>query len=137
MKFVYSHTEPGLKKSAVTVSHKGKKFVGLAWCHPDDAWSELTGCRIAETRAQISALKYEHKLKKEKCEECRKFVVAVQQYKNFNPEDPSAKAMFRQLNRRIKEVNKLAAEITMIELQLKASISAKDKILKKLNDKKG
>lgn len=136
MKFEDSYTEPELRKSVVFVKHKGQHFTGFSWCHPDDNWSEITGCRIAETRAQIKALKYEHRLKKEKCEECRKFVIAVQQYKNFNPEDPSAKAMFRQLNRRIKEVNDLAIKIGIMEIELKASISVKNHLLKRLNDKK-
>lgn len=136
MRFEDSYTEPEFRKSVAFVSHRGKYFTGVAWCHPDDNWSEFTGCRIAETRAQIKALKEEHRIAKEKCEECRKFVVAVQQYKNFNPEDPSARAMFRQLNRRIKAVNELAIKIGIMEIELKASIAAKDQLLKKLNDKK-
>ena len=136
MKFEDSYTEPELRKSVVFVKHKGQHFTGVSWCHPDDNWSEITGCRIAEIRAQINALKYEHKLAKEKCEECRKFVKAVEQYKCFNPDDPSAKAMYRQLNRRIKAVNDLAIKIGTIEFNLKVNIAAKDKLLKKVHDKK-
>lgn len=95
------------------VLHKGERYIGHAKLHPEDKdkASRYTGCRFAEMRAEIKALKAEYKKEKAACEECRKFVKACTQYKNFDKESPTAKAMFRQLNQRIKRVNKLADEI--------------------------
>ena len=128
MKFIDSWTNEACKVSTVEIEHMGKPFTDYAYCHPDDEWSEFTGCRIAETRATIQALKYERTIKIKKCEECRKFVKAVEQYKNFDKTSSTAKAMYRQLNRRIKEVNDLTDLINNIELNLKASIRFKNKL---------
>lgn len=134
MHFVDSYTD-GEKHSVVTVQHRGKLYTGKADCHMEDTFSEFTGCRYAELRAEIAALKAEWKEKHAACEECRKFVVAVSQYANFNREDPSSKAMFRQLNRRIREVNEIAEEIGRREFALKTSIRMQDKLnQKKLNN---
>lgn len=131
MRFINSWANKLLRFSDVEVEHKGEKFVGRAYCHPDDIFSEFTGCRYAEMRAQIKALKAEHRKAKAACEECRKFVVAVTQYKQFNPEDPSSKAMFRQLNQRIKAVNRLAEEISKMEFNLRLAIRQQDRFIEK------
>lgn len=135
MKLHYSMADESEGESFVIIEHKGHLYHGSAYCHPDDDWSKFTGCRYAEERAIIKALKREYQEKKAKCEECRKFVVAIQQYTKFNAEDPTAKAMFRQLNCRIKEVNKLADEISARELALKVAISQQDAFKKKLKEK--
>lgn len=136
MKFQDSWTNKETRESKVLVAHRKHIYPGYAKCHPDDPWSEYTGCRYAEMRAQIAALKAEHKEKKAACEEYRKFVKAVMQYKNFDKNDPSARAMFRQLNRRIREVNKLAEQIGLIEFNLKVAIRDQASINRKIkNDK--
>lgn len=133
MKFIDSYADSADGRSCVIVEHKNKRYKGIAKCHPEDTFSEYTGCRYAEERAQIKALKEEWKEKKAKCEECRKFVKAITQYKNFDSTSDTAKAMYRQLNRRIKEVNDLADKITRKEINLKLSMRQKDKIDKKTN----
>lgn len=95
------------KVSHTTIRFKNKDYTGIARLHPDDEFSKFTGCRIAEYRATISALKEEYRIEKAKYDECKKFVKAVEQYKKFNSEDPSAKAMYRQLNRRAKKLTEL------------------------------
>lgn len=127
MRFIDSWTNKEDRLSEVEVGHKGNIYIAKAVCHPDDEFSEFTGCRYAEMRAEIKALKDEYRQKKHDCEECRKFVAAVQQYSKFNKEDPSARAMFRQLNRRIREVNALADEINKRELALRVAIRQQDK----------
>ena len=134
-KFNDSRTDKEKQKSVVFIKYKGYLFPGYSYCHPDDEWSEFIGCGYAEIRAQIKALKWELKQKKAACDECRKFVKAVSQYKNFNKEDGTAKAMYRQLNRRIKEVNKIVDEINALELALNIRKRSQDS-LKKRKDKK-
>jgi len=131
MKFKDSLTCEQDRLSEVVIEHRGENFYGYAKCHPDDEWSEFAGCRLAELRAQIKALKSDYQEAKARYEECRKFVNAIKTYKNFNAEDASAKAMFRQLNRRAREVNLLNTRIAALELELKASIRLQDQIREK------
>lgn len=134
-KFIDSETYEDIGESCVTILYKGNEFYGYAKCHPDDEWSEFIGCGYAEIRAQIKALKWELWQKKAACEACRKFVRAVSQYKNFNKEDGTAKAMYRQLNRRIKEVNNIIDEINALELSLKLRKRSQEDLAKR-RDKK-
>ena len=125
--------------SICEVKHKGKIYRGVAHLHPDDEKdglaSKYTGCRYAELRAEIKALKDEYKKEKAACEECRKFVKACSQYKNFDKESPTAKAIFRQLNRRIKKVNELVDLINKKLSDLDMAIRQKDIVHKALERK--
>ena len=126
MRFLDSGTVKETGYSTVIIEHKGNKYVGQAKCHPDDTFSEFTGCRYAQERAEIKALKDEWKQKKHDCDECRKYLIAVSQYAGFDKESSTAKAMFRQLNRRIKEVNKLAEIISQKQFNLQIAIRQQD-----------
>lgn len=125
-------------KSFVKIKYKGKYYVGIAKLHPDDAdkASKFAGCRFAEQRAIIKALKAELKQKRTACDECRKFVNAVTNYANFDPETPTAKAMFRQLNRRIKEVNNIIDEINATQEGLEKSIRQHTVVVNAIQTKK-
>ncbi len=137
MNFILSHTNKDLGISHVAIKHRNKYYHGYANLHPDDKdnWSEFTGCRYAEIRAQIAALKNDLREKKESCEECRKFVKAIEQYKQFNKNDATAKAMYRQLNRRIREVNVIVDKINALKFSLNVAIKNQDYVNKKF--KKG
>ena len=126
MRFLDSSTVEEIGYSTVIIKHKGNEYVGQAKCHPDDTFSEFTGCRYAQERAEINALKDEWKQKKHDCDECRKYLIAVSQYAGFDKESSTAKAMFRQLNRRIKEVNKLAEIISQKQFNLQIAIRQQD-----------
>ena len=141
MRFLDSGTVKETGYSTVIIKHKGNEYVGQAKCHPDDTFSEFTGCRYAQERAEINALKDEWKQKKHDCDECRKYLIAVSQYAGFDKESSTAKAMFRQLNRRIKEVNKLAENISQKQFNLQVAIRQQDSFNSKieqmrLNDNK-
>jgi hypothetical protein len=47
-----------LGQSMCTIKYKGKEFIGIANCHPDDTdfESERVGMTIAEARANIKVL---------------------------------------------------------------------------------
>ena len=141
MRFLDSGTVKETGYSTVIIKHKGNEYVGQAKCHPDDTFSEFTGCRYAQERAEINALKDEWKQKKHDCDECRKYLIAVSQYAGFDKESSTAKAMFRQLNRRIREVNKLAEIISKKQFNLQVAIKQQDSFNSKveqmrLNDNK-
>ena len=82
------------------------------------------------------ALKDELKQKRVACDECRKFVNAVTNYANFDPKTPTAKAMFRQLNRRIKEVNNIIDEINATQEGLEKSIRQHTVVVNAIQAKK-
>lgn len=128
MQLIDSIFNEGTGKSTSVIKYKKKKYYGYAWLHPEDKEkaSKYAGCRYAEMRAEIKALKAEHKKEKAACEECRKFVMACSQYKNFDKESPTAKVMFRQLNRRIKRVNDLADLINKKMSDLETAIRQKE-----------
>lgn len=122
----YFNEETG--KSIVEVKHKKKIYKGTAKLHPEDVdkASKYAGCRFAEIRAEIKALKTEHRKEKAACEEIRKFVKACAQYKIFDETSPTAKAMYRQLHRRIKRVNDLADLINQKLQGLETAIKQKE-----------
>lgn len=138
MKFIESHYNKENGHSTVVVQHLGKKFVGEAKFNPDDETgaSEFAGCTYAETRAWIKAFKYELEIAKVKAEEARNFVKACECYKNFDPESSTAKVFYRQLNQREKRVKDLTQYIEELRLSLNASIEARYKKIKGIQEKK-
>ena len=134
MKFFHSHYNKEEGISSVIMKHLGADFIGNAHVHPDDKEkaSEYMGGAIAETRAVIKALKYERKLLKENAEVCRKFIKACECYKGWDPESPTARAAYRQLNRRIKAVNDITDEINDRMFNLERHIWKRDALLTKL-----
>lgn len=140
MKLINAYFDEKNGISYATVQHNingiKRRFEGIAKLHPEDNKSKFTGCRYAETRAQIKALKAERESLIKKCEECRKFVKACAQYKSWDKSSPTAKAVYRQLNRRIKEVNELTDRITQLQWDLNIAIKQQDSVGKKLAGKR-
>ena len=136
MKFISSETCPDIGTSCVEIEYKGKTYIGVAHCHPEDDFSEYTGCRYAHERAEIAAMKEEWKQKKHDCEECRKFIKALVSYKTFDPDSQMAKNMWHQFNCRVKEVNKLAEAISKKMLALDASIKQQTTINNAINQRR-
>lgn len=137
MKLIDAYYSEGFEKSYATVEHSingiKRRFKGMAKVHPEEEHaSKFTGCRYAEIRAQIKALKAERQSLIWKCEECRKFVKACSQYKNWDKESPVAKVVYKQLNARIKQVNELTNQINQLEWDLNIAIRQQNMIHTKL-----
>ena len=47
MRFLDSGTVKETGYSTVIIKHKGNEYMGQAKCHPDDTFSEFTGCIYA------------------------------------------------------------------------------------------
>ena len=124
MKFINSSYDPETGLSTVTMQHLGIKFFGSAQLHPDDKEnaSNYGGCVIAELRAAISALKYERTIAKQKADEAIDFMKACEGYANFDKDSPTAKVMYRQVNRRIKRVNDITDEINNLMKEIQEQI---------------
>lgn len=124
MKFIESSYDAEEGVSTVTMQHLGKKFTEFAWVHPDDKEnaSSYAGCEYAEIRAKIRALKYERRIAKNKSDMAIDFMKSVEGYAKFDKNSDSAKAMYRQLNQRIKQVNNLTDEINSLMDELDKKI---------------
>lgn len=138
MKFITSLYDSLKGYSSVVIEHLGKNFVGIAKLHPDDAKnaSAFAGCSYAESRATINALKYERKILKEEAETCRKFIKACECYKGWDPKSSSARAAYRQLNRKIKKVNDITDLINKEMELLDRFIMQRSIVLKAFEQKK-
>ena len=138
MKLVFSAYDLNTGKSKCIVYHLGEYFEGYSQLLKEDKEkaSKFAGCRFAELKAEIKALKYELKIEKAKCEECRKFVKTFSTYKNFEKDSATAKCVFKQLNKRIKKVNELIDKINDKQEELTSSIRRQDIITKALDRKK-
>ena len=138
MKFIRSSYDATTGVSTVVMQHLGRKFTGEARLNPaeQEKGSEYAGCYYAELRATIKALKYERQLAKEKSDMALDFVKSVEGYSKFEKDDPSAKAMYRQLNQRIKKVNDLADEINGYYTELEYAIRHRSAVLDAIKQKK-
>ena len=136
MKLISSYFNEGV--SLCEIQHKKKIYLGISRVHPDDLHSSsmVFGGTIAEKRAQIRALTDELKKEKSSCDECRKFVKACVGYKNFDKNSPTAKAMFTQLNKRIKRVNQIVDRINELEEEVQKDIQKRDIVVRALSLKK-
>ena len=108
---------------------------GKARLHEEDReyGSELVGCGIAHARARINLKKKRYQRLKAECEANRKFVQTVMSYKNFDKTSDTAKCIFKQMNAKIAEVNRLATEISNDITELEASISKREYLHKKMS----
>ena len=134
MKVLYNYIN-GIAKCEI-LDIDNTSYVGEAHCHPEDEFSEYTGCRYAHERAEIAAMKEEWKQKKHDCEECHKFIKTLVSYKTFDPDSQMAKNMWHQFNCRVKEVNKLAEAISKKMLALDVSIKQQTTINNAINQRR-
>ena len=137
MKFINSDYDESTGVSTVTMQHLGKKFVEQAFLHPEDTKpSKYAGCRFAEIRAIIKALKYERALAKNKADMALDFVKSIECYAGFDKNSPEAKMMYRQLNKRIKRVNDITERINAAMQDLDISIRQRTIVTNALDRKK-
>ena len=138
IEFVDGNYEPETGKSWAKVSVNGKTFYGESHLLPEDKdkASKFAGCRFAEIKAEIKALKYLRRRKKAECEYYRNFVKSLGCYKNFDKNSPTAKCVYKQLNKRIKEVNDITDRINSVYSEFLAVIRQRDIVLKAIDRKK-
>jgi mannitol-specific phosphotransferase system IIBC component len=137
MKFIASKYDENTGWSTVTMQHLGIKFNGAAKVHPDEVNpSKYAGCRFAEMRATLNALKYERKLLKNKADMALDFVKSLECYAGFDKNSDTAKYIYKQLNKRIEKVNKVTDEINNLQYDLDVAIHQRDMVTKALERKK-
>lgn len=126
----------GLRQvSTVIIKLNGFVFKGKAFCHPDDYFSEFSGCKIAEMRAKRAALKFMLKQKQKEVHKLENFVKAVEGYKEFDKKSKTARCMYRQLNRYHAEVRELKCAIAHNKICEEKYIENLDNLNKSKEDK--
>lgn len=137
MKFIDSDFDEVSGLSYVIVQHLGKKFKGYAQVHPEEKKpSKYAGCRYAEARATIDALKYERKLLKNKSDMALDFVKSLECYSDFDKDSATAKCIYRQLNKRIDKVNQKTDEINAALEDLEKTIMQRTIVTNAIDRKK-
>lgn len=102
-------------------------FDGKAYCNPDDFFSDYSGCKIAEIRAERKAYKFLLKQERKELHKLENFVKAIECYKDFDKTSKSAKCVYRQLNRHRVNVKSLTNAI-------RHSIEYENKYIKTLDE---
>ena len=135
MKFISCDYNENSHYTIVCMEHLNIRFYGIAKLHPEDEYSKYVGAEVAESRATIKALQYEVQLKKVKLHEIENFIRACQQYKNFDKNSSTAKVVFKQYNRKLKEIKNLKDEIESTKESLSWYLKSRDKLMEKIRTK--
>lgn len=125
------------KICSVTVELEKHQFTGTAVCHPEDYFSEFSGCKLAEIRARRKAIKFLLSQKKKEFNKLENFLKGVEHYKGFDKESKSAKCVYRQFNRYKSEIHQLEDFINYSERTEKEYIKNLDELNKKRKAKEG
>ena len=125
--------DPETKTATCFLFDKNEVFVGIAQCHPDDEefMSEKTGLIIAETRAQLDALRHlkNHVLKPELAA-LEHFYYTINKSKHYNKKSYEAKMLWRQMKIKKGEIAETQNAIIEIKKNLKQFIDDKDNFYK-------
>ena len=119
-----------------TVSNGGRQYTGIAKLADGDNWSEIFGCRIAELRATVSALNDVIDTKRMELKAIENFLKASNCYKNFDSNSATAACLYRQVNRKKKEILKLKEQRAGLKKFIIDSIEMREKIEKRITNKK-
>ena len=132
IKFVDAKADKKTGISRVWLREGKKEFLGIAYLAEGDDWSHIFGCRIAELRATIKAINDMIETKRNEYKVIENFIKAVSCYKNFDPNSETTKCMYRQLNRKKIEINRLIANKKIIKQFIKDSIKAREEFKTKI-----
>lgn len=129
MKFLYGYFNQNTGQSIVALADKYGQYIGQAKLHPDDRKyaSKYTGCRIAEQRAYIKALK--QKIRRKKIE-LNTLIELKKEIKNYTTKK-TEKHIYLKIKKYTNDINYLKQIINQIEKEIKTSIKIRDNIINK------
>lgn len=134
-KFTY---KDNYTKCEVIDNKYGRKYIGEAYCHPDDEdfQSLITGSTIAEMRAIINTMvAYKNDLRI-KLEALSQLYYSMNQSKKFNKESYEAKMLFRQIKLLKQDLSAAKEQLELYKQDLNTYIRDKDNVYKYLRQKK-
>lgn len=122
--------ETGVSKC--TILHNGVKYYGEARLHPDDKdnWSSFLGCRIAEARATLKALKAEKKEKQQELHYYENLVKTLLNYKNIDTESREYRIIRNIVWRKNRELQSLNALIDYYQGEIKTLPIKRDIVIR-------
>ena len=133
-KFTY---KDNYTKCEVIDDKYGRKYIGEAYCHPNDAdfQSLITGSTIAEMRALINTMvAYKNDLRI-KLEALHQLYYSMNQSKKFNKESYEAKMLFRQIKLLKQDLSAAKEQIELYKQDLSTYMEDKDNVYKYLRQK--
>lgn len=134
---VYWDAESGISKVVITAPD-GSVHVGTAKCRDEDRdmLSEMTGCTIAEMRANIAYLKHERDFHiKPELKALKKFLFTINQSKYFEPGNYSNQMLFRAIRNSEEELTAINEEINNCKKELKEYMDGKAEMFKRYRNK--
>lgn len=114
------------RKSVVEIAASGGRiFRGVAFAHPNEKAGEFMGCGIACRRALIKLTKADLRLKKDELKSAENMLKTIAQMREFDPKSPTAKTVYRLINRLKRQVKELK---DCLEYQRKELIQVYDRL---------
>lgn len=132
VKYLWSDANKSNGVCVTAVTNKDNVYKGYAKLAEGDTWSEIFGCRVAEIRATIRALNDVIEQKRNEYKAIENFIKATTCYKKFDKESSSAACMYRQLNRKKVEIERLKKQREKLKKYITDSIEMREKIEKRI-----
>lgn len=136
IKFVEADANEKTGVSTVWLKNGEKEYFGMARLAGGDDWSHIFGCSIAEIRATIKIINDILKDKRKDLKAIENFVKALKCYKNFDENSSTAACVYRQLNRKKIEIERLKQRKAELKKYLADSIEMRSNIKAKISNMK-
>ena len=134
IKFVDALADEKTGVSKVWLRNGKREYFGVAHLAEGDDWSHIFGCSIAEIRATIRIINDILKDKRKDLKAIENFVKALECYKNFDENSNTAACVYRQLNRKKIEIERLKQKKAELKKYLADSIEMRGNIKTKISN---
>lgn len=116
----------------------GRVFKGEAWCSDQDKdfESELTGCTIAEYRAQIAAATTYRNDLRIKLSALNQLYYSMKHSSHFNPKSYEARMLYKQINLTKSDLDIAIHQLAVLKLELFDFINDKEIFYKKVRERR-
>lgn len=117
---------------------EGKVFTGHANCLPEDMefWSENVGCFIAQTKAELKAMRYMRAEARKELKVLVDFQKRLECCKNYNSKSFEARRLRKEIYLYKNKIENISNSINDTELYLKDYIKGKENLYQKLRAKR-
>ena len=134
IKFVDAIADEKTGLSRVWLKNGKREYLGMAHLAEGDDWSHIFGCSIAEIRATIKIINDILKDKRKDLKVIENFVKALKCYKNFDENSNTTACIYRQLNRKKVEIERLKQRKAELKKYLADSIEMRGNIKTKISN---
>lgn len=132
-KMIFSDFDNKTGVSVVRIANQNGVFEGQAKCHPADTQSTFLGCRIAEHRAAIKALKMERKIVKAQVKILKETYSTISHCAGFNEKGIEARKMRKAIGVASDKLKILTETIDNLIEQTSKLPAQQDAVVRKLH----